>query len=144
MIHPSSLTDWFEFIQIASSFAMLGVIWIVQLLVYPAFRQVSPTEFPIRHREHVWRISWIVIPLMLLELSSTLYLTIQTPSPDQYLLMTCTGLAWASTFFIQVPLHERLKKGFHGTRIQRLVRTNWIRTLAWSTKAGALLVQVYP
>jgi hypothetical protein len=45
----------------------------------------------------------------------------------------------ASTVFLQVPMHGKLGEGFTRESADRLVRTNWIRTLAWSAR-GALAV----
>ena len=61
--------------------------------------------------------------------------------PSGTSLPTVDGLLaviWVSTFLIQVPLHGRLTRGFDATRHSALVRSNWIRTVAWSAR-GALL-----
>lgn len=44
-------------------------------------------------------------------------------------------LLWASTFLLQVPLHQQLEKGFHQKTWKRLVLTNWIRTAIWSARS---------
>jgi hypothetical protein len=41
---------------------------------------------------------------------------------------------------LQVPIHNQLKAGKEDKRIQRLVATNWIRTAAWSLKAGTVSI----
>ena len=48
-------------------------------------------------------------------------------------------IIWASTFFVQVPLHEKLAAAFDAKVQQRLVLTNWIRTIAWTLR-GALVL----
>ena len=54
---------------------------------------------------------------------------------------TLAGLAlvaviWLSTFLVQVPLHERLAvEGHTNDVVARLVRGNWIRTIAWTARA---------
>lgn len=45
------------------------------------------------------------------------------------------ALIWLSTFLIQVPIHQQLAKGKDLGLIDRLVRTNWIRTILWTLKA---------
>ena len=45
------------------------------------------------------------------------------------------GIAWASTAFVQVPLHGTLARGFDEDAHARLVATNWVRTVAWSGHA---------
>ena len=129
-------------VQSVSSYAMFGVIWLVQLLVYPAFRLVPPEHWARLHAHHGTRISWVVIPLMLVELASALFLLAAPPAALeslQPLLAGCVALAWVSTFAIQVPLHQRLARGHDPRAIERLIQTNWIRTAAWTLKAALLL-----
>ena len=45
------------------------------------------------------------------------------------------AICWMSTLLIQVPLHLRLKANHAAASIERLLLTNWIRTLAWSGRA---------
>ena len=46
---------------------------------------------------------------------------------------------WISTAFVQVPCHRRLAAGCEPGVIRRLVRTNWVRTCAWTLRGGAAL-----
>ena len=53
------------------------------------------------------------------------------------------AVAWVSTGLWQVPAHRRLAGGFDAVTHRRLVRTNWVRTVAWSARgiiACALIV----
>lgn len=139
-----TLTALAEFLQTSTGFAMLGLIWVVQLVTYPAFLHVPADRFRACHRDHMNRISWIVVPLLLAELASALWLLVDpdaTVGPVQPWVVGSLGVAWAATFFIQIPLHQKLKAGFDQTLLQRLVRTNWIRTLAWTAKAVLLAWQ---
>lgn len=126
--------------QIISAFALFGLIWTVQLVVYPAFRHVAPDVFPTAHRSHTRRISWIVIPLLLGELwASVIWLRhFDALAVHQRAALACTALAWLSTFLIQVPLHHRLSQGHDSATLHRLILTNWIRTAAWTGKAVLL------
>lgn len=47
---------------------------------------------------------------------------------------------WASTFLIQVPLHERLKMGADYVVIEELISSNWIRTVGWSVRIILLII----
>jgi len=49
------------------------------------------------------------------------------------------AVIWLSTFLLQVPCHRGLAAGFQVTVHRRLVRSNWIRTLAWSGRAAVAL-----
>lgn len=133
-----------EFIQVSTGFAMLGLIWVVQLVTYPAFLHVPPDRFRAYHRDHMRRISWIVVPVLLAELAAALWLLCapdQRAHPQQVWVVGSLGLAWGSTFLAQVPLHQKLKAGFDQVLIGRLVKTNWMRTFAWTLKAALLTWQ---
>lgn len=62
-------------------------------------------------------------------------------------LQACGGLLlaiiWISTFYIQVPIHQRLLEIKDTDLLERLVRTNWIRTAAWTIRGGLVAVHVY-
>ena len=128
-----------------SALLMTGLIWVIQIVHYPSFRFVSPERFGDFHAFHTRAISLIVIPVMLLELSSaTLSLLGQfgsgvAPRPLELAAFTALLLVWLSTFALQVPLHGRLAAGPDPALIERLVGTNWIRTVLWSLRALLLL-----
>lgn len=137
--------DWamrVEAMQLFSAFALFGLIWTVQLVVYPAFRHVPPDRFTSAHRAHTGRIAWVVIPLLGMEGAATAaWLWYERPlSPYQTGALACVAVAWLSTFLLQVPLHHRLGRGFDAAAIERLIGSNWIRTLAWSGKTVILLL----
>lgn len=48
-------------------------------------------------------------------------------------------IIWCSTFALQVPCHNRLAGGFDTRIHRRLVRGNWLRTIAWSLRAVFVL-----
>ena len=49
------------------------------------------------------------------------------------------AVIWLSTALVQVPLHRRLQGGFDAAAHRRLVRTNWLRTAAWTLRAALAL-----
>ena len=54
---------WLELAQAASTFAMTGIIWLVQLVQYPGFRRVGAAEFGEFHRHHcAWTASIPIRP----------------------------------------------------------------------------------
>ncbi len=124
---------------LGSTWFMTGVIWFVQVVHYPLFAQVGESAFANYESLHTLRTGWVVAPIMVLELGSTCLLLLGKPpalsSPLIWLLILCTLGVWASTFFIQVPLHGKLLAGFDELAIQRLVNSNWIRTLLWTGKS---------
>jgi hypothetical protein len=46
---------------------------------------------------------------------------------------------WVTTGLVQGPLHRRLTEGFDAAAHRRLVQTNWLRTSAWTLRAGLVL-----
>jgi hypothetical protein len=54
-------------------------------------------------------------------------------------------VAIGTTAFVSAPLHERLNAHFDTATLDRLIATNWIRTIAWTARAAvaiAMLVAV--
>jgi len=121
----------------ASTWGMVGLIWTMQLVTYPGFARVGSAEFGAFHEHHCNRIAWVVGPLMGTELVTGLALIWDRPPglSDASLGVGLGLLAvnWACTAFLSMPLHARLRG--HAREAQRaLVRTNWLRTVAWSAR----------
>ena len=140
---------------LGSTWFMTGVIWFVQVVHYPLFAKVGESAFTTYESLHTMRTGWVVAPMMILELGSTCLLLVEKPAaftlpqgqellspPSSLLIMlliACTLGVWASTFFIQVPLHGQLLGEGNPQVIQRLVASNWIRTVLWTGKSLLLL-----
>ena len=118
---------------------LTGLIWVIQLVHYPLFDRVDSSRFPSFHSAHSRRISLLVVPAMSLEALLALLLVVRRPA-EVPLPLALLGLALVvlnalSTAFVQVPLHRRLALGFDPGAHRALVRTNALRTAAWSTRA---------
>jgi hypothetical protein len=122
---------------------LLGLIWIVQRVHYPSMLYVEEVRFAEFEGMHCRRIGQIVAPAMIAEGALAVALVLWAPTAAaQGLAVIGAGLAgviWWSTFFIQVPLHNRLQQGKNTDTIRRLIATNWIRTAAWSLRGGTAL-----
>ena len=117
---------------------MAGLIWFVQLVHYPLMKGVGPERFALYANEHSRRTGWAVGAPMLVEGATAAMLAL-SPRTDPALAWPGLGLLvliWLSTAFLQVPCHRALGKSFDEAAIARLVRTNWIRTTAWTMRAG--------
>lgn len=129
--------------QLAATLYLAGLIWCIQVVHYPLMDRVGVEHFAGFHRRHSTRISLIVVPPMLVELATALLLVVSVPAGVPRLLpalgLALLGLVWVSTFAIQVPLHTRLARGFDAAAHRRLVRSNWLRTVAWSLRAAVAL-----
>lgn len=135
------MTNVLPYANIAVSWGLLILIWLVQIIIYPGFQRISDDDFAGYHRWYVKRISSVVLPLMIAELTLTIF-WVRT---DGYAISSVFAgllvlIVWLSTFMLQVPIHNQLKKGKNGMQIQRLVITNWIRTAAWSLKAATVSI----
>lgn len=130
-------------LQIAATLVMTGVIWVIQLVQYPFFSEVNAENFPKYHAAHTFWITPIVAPAMLVELFTSILLVFFPPAGIDHKLLwfglILTGIVWASTFFLQIPLHNKLALGFDPNAHTALVSTNWIRTAAWSLR-GVLVI----
>ena len=125
-----------------STVYMMGLIYFVQLVHYPLFAQVGPSQYLDYHQKHMFWTTWVVGPPMILEaVTSGLLLVLSYNALvglSQGILIggaLLLMIIWISTALIQVPCHERLINGFDQKVHQRLVISNWIRTVAWSIRA---------
>ena len=134
-------------IHAAVTLLMVGVIWFVQLVHYPLLSYVGNSEFPGYERQHRGFIKWLVAPLMLTEGVTAFLLFVFPPAAvtDWQLWIGLVFLfaVWFSTAFVQVPIHNMLSKGFDPAVHQRLVRTNRLRTIAWSLRGGLVLLMFW-
>ena len=124
------------------SFALLGLIWLVQIVQYPGFAKVPTEGFVAYHHAHTRNIGFVVIPLMFTELVTAGLMVIETyvSSSRAWIMLSLTLVIWFSTFLLQVPCHRRLSHGKDSAVIRRLILTNWVRTLIWSLKSLLLFL----
>jgi len=132
-----TLGDPLLFIHALATVSLAGLIWTIQLVHYPLFLRVPEDCFHGYESEHMRRITWLVGPLMLTEAVAALLLLLKFPSSIPLWISTALlVLIWVSTATIQGPLHTRMARdGFSAARIRLLVRSNWIRTAAWTARA---------
>lgn len=128
------------FLHAASTVAMTGLIWFVQVVHYPLFPYAANGDFSSFADEHQRRTTRVVAPLMLSEAATAALLSISSPHP---LAARLGGLLlvsiWLSTALIQVPLHRQLANGFDRRAARRLVSTNRWRTAAWTVRSALAL-----
>lgn len=126
--------------QLLSSAMLVCLIWLIQILHYPSFYYIEESRFKAFSSFHQYRISFIVMPLMLIELGSGAFLLFQDDSPSVYLYnIIAILLIWLITFFVSIPCHMRLSRGKDRLLIAKLIKTNWIRTILWTVKTAILL-----
>ncbi len=132
-------------ISTAATWAMVGLIWMVQLVHYPMLATYSAMAPATAAADHQRRISWVVGPLMAAEGVTALILLVDRPDTmptwSSWAAAALLGGALTSTVVVQVPLHTRLAERHDGRDAARLTSSNWVRTLAW-TMRGLLLAWV--
>ena len=131
-------------INVFTSFFMTGLIWIVQLVHYPSFHFVGADNFVDFQKHHVNSIDKIVIPVMVAEITSSFGLA----WIDGWLSLNGIGfymviLIWAATGLFSVPAHSIIEAGKDDKAINKLVSTNWIRTVLWTAKSGLSFYLLY-
>ena len=110
----------------------------MQIVHYPLFENVGTVLFTDYERAHVKKTSLVVMPLMLLELSTTMVLLVWSPKEIPYALVVIgsvlLAVVWCSTFWLQVPAHQALERAFDVNQHRNLVQSNWLRTIAWTCR----------
>ena len=121
------------FINLASTWFMVGLIWLIQIVHYPLFLYIGSKEFSLFHKKHKIFILPVVGIVMICELitSVIIFLQLQSKIPNWILIigLMLLGIIWVSTLLIQIPLHYKLNSKFDEHLIIMLVKTNWIRTI---------------
>lgn len=129
--------------QLATTLPLAGLIWTIQLVHYPLFAKVGGESFGAYHAGHTAMITPLVMPLMVAELAAAVA-TLRWPlarvppwfGAVMLILVLC---AWGTTGLLSVPAHNALANGFDARAHERLVLTNWLRTLAWTARSALLL-----
>ncbi len=124
--------------HLASSWFMTGLIWLVQIVHYKLFNVVGAEKFIQYHQLHSNLISFIVMPVMLIELFSLLALFFSDTDISKFdflILGISLFIIWATTALFSVAAHNSLANGFNEVAYQKLVSTNWIRTIFWTLKS---------
>lgn len=138
--------------NLAATLLMTGVIWVVQIVVYPQMldtgRHLADPAAMVR--AHGRRIVPVVTGPMLVELGTAAALLVAAWRPAELSPIA----AWAGaglvaallavTTFVSVPCHTILSAHWDQGAAERLVRTNWVRTALWSARAALLLAVVWP
>ena len=125
----------FSSIHLAVTWMLVGLIWVVQLLVYPQFLRVAAKEFTDYHFAHCLRIGLIIAPMLFVEISSAAWLVYEGRQTLPFLIsIGLIVVVWLCTAAFQAPIHLRLMRGYDAPLIRKLILTNWIRTLAWTAR----------
>ena len=124
-------------IHLFASLCFVGIIWYVQLIAYPQFRMVSVHDWIPFEKNHTRRSFWLIAPLFVLETLGMAGTAIYYVTSAPLLIIgstVCYLIAYIATFTIHMPLHRLLSTSHQTKWIDRLITTNWYRTVAWTLK----------
>lgn len=128
--------------QFATSSALAGLCWTVQLGIYPRFAGLlekgGTGAFRSFHAAYTRSMGFVAAPLMLVEAAlAAVWLgdgfTIEAAAG-----MVMVVLVWVLTFGLIVPLHVRLQRVPSVSDARTVTQLNWPRTLLWTARAGLL------
>lgn len=130
-----------------SALVLVGLAWTVQVVHYPLMASVGPDRFVAYEASHTARMASVVMLPWALQGLTTAWLLVDAPRTLDGRLVLLAALTAAIPVLVtvvwSVPAHGRLAGGFDVDVHRRLVRTNWLRTLAWTAhgaNAVAMLV----
>jgi hypothetical protein len=126
-------------LNLFATMTMFGVILLVQFAHYPLFLLVGQKDFSLYASTHQFKVTFVVGPPMLLETAVAVWWLVHPGilSNEIVLLNAATVLLiMICTAVLSVPCHSKLNFGYDERVIQRLVRTNWPRTVLWTIRAG--------
>ncbi|XDD47508.1 hypothetical protein AB3N60_05320 [Leptospira sp. WS39.C2] len=127
-------------VQFGSCVMMVAIIWTIQILHYPSFFYIDELDFSEFHNLHSYRITWIVAPLMSIELVTAISVWYFSQNSIWFgFNLVSVIIIWVVTFFVSVPIHNHLAKGKDQKKIQLLISTNWIRTIFWTIRLFLLV-----
>jgi len=119
--------------QLIVDFGLLILIWLVQLVIYPGLTFYATRDLKVWHQKYTSAVTLIVLPLMVSQLILSLY-SLVSAADTFYLIHTLLVLtAWAHTFIIAVPLHQKLEGSDNPIEVaESLVSKNKWRVLIWT------------
>lgn len=136
------MTDVILVAGAAATWAMVGLIWFVQVVHYPLLGLVGVQESRRVGERHQAATARVVAVPMAVEGVTTLAL-LWRPGPVTpalpWIAAVLLAVALGATVAASVPLHRRMLEDPGPEVGARLVATNWVRTAAWSGR-GVLLV----
>ena len=132
-----------EQLHLIATSMMVAIIWMVQILHYPSFLFVDKKQYTEFQQFHMKKISYIIVPIMLLELFSGfgILFYIEKAQLSLYASLILLVLIWVITGLFFTKYHTELSKKYNRNTILRLIRFNWIRTILWTIRLAFLLKQ---
>ena len=128
-------------IHLISTAIIVGIIWVIQVVHYPSFYFIERDEYVSFQKFHMDKISYIVVPVMLIESISGFILIYNELNTVLLISMILLFFIWVLTGIFFVPIHQKLSSGYQEELVEKLVKINWVRTIFWTIRL--LLVMAY-
>ncbi len=124
------------YISLFTNIIMVGVSLITHFVTYPSFKLIKSSIFSEFHKSYTNKMLFIVAPVMILELISSLLLVIFDMNDNNtgIVLLITLMLIWFLTFFTIVPIHNKLSVNYNKDLNQKLIKYNGLRTILWIIK----------
>ena len=115
-------------LNLASTWYMVGLIWLIQLVHYPLFNYVGSEEFILFHENHKILITPVVGIVMIVELVTSVIILFQPPCGirnwTSIVGIILLGIIWFSTIYFQIPFHNTLSTKFNENTLFMLINMN--------------------
>ena len=130
-----------ELVHLITTAMMVSIIWLVQILHYPTFLYIDIDRYTEFQNFHMKNISFLIIPLMLLEFLTGFLLLFFVDEIDFYFSISfgLLVLLWLITALFFSKYHSALSNKYEQGIILKLIRLNWVRTFFWTARLGLLL-----
>ncbi len=130
-----------ELVHLITTAMMVSIIWLVQILHYPTFLYIDIDRYTEFQNFHMKNISFLIIPLMLLEFLTGFLLLFFVDEIDFYFSISfgLLVLLWLITASFFSKYHSALSNKYERGIILKLIRLNWVRTFFWTARLGLLL-----
>ena len=120
-------------LRLLVDFGLLVLIWVVQLIVYPSFLFYNKENLITWHRKYTPLVGYIVAPLMVLQLSLSIYQISNAVTLNNIISVMMISTIWIITFLQFVPINNNISNGSTSEKmLLSLVKKNWLRTFLWS------------
>ena len=131
----------------AATFYMCGLVAFVHGVHYPMFADVPREAFAAYEAVHLRRSGPVIVPFMLLEAGTGLWLLFALPAAIKSPKLFFASMAllvgvWLVTFAWSVPMHARLEGGFDPAAHASLMWSNLVRTILWGLRGLLLILAV--
>jgi len=140
----SALWATIVIVHAGATWFLVGLIWTIQLVHYPSFSSIDPASYSSFQKRHMDRMGQLVGLPWLIEGICVLALFLLAPDGRIRLLATLGGLleivVIGVTIRASIPAHDALSHGFDESAHRRLLRSNWWRTAAWTTRGIIALI----